>query len=291
MSQVRVLSPLLQGTTSPPPVEPRTVRGRPASVLRYPARGCARDQPPGSSVLLGVRGRRTCCGRGRTPGRAHLFPPRRAPPPRPRDRPGPEDGGAMRARRATLREASLSAPICTCMCEIPSRRGVIRPRADAPAPTDGSTLGSAPRRTCRRTSCRPRPLSRRSRARAPTLPGRRGRAIVGVAHREHTGLQRESLGAVWIAGPVQPLVVVAHEPTDPGREAEPAEEGVAPDGVLLDERVLGVVEGTRFFSTSSGTESLPMSCSSAPVASSRRRAGGSPSSSPTSTASSATRRV
>ena len=69
--------------------------------------------------------------------------------------------------------------------------------------------------------------------------------VVDVADGEHARLEREDGGAVRVAGAVQPLVVVAHEAPDAGRETEPAEERVAPDRVLLDERVLGIVERGR----------------------------------------------
>ena len=151
---------------------------------------------------------------------------------------------------------------------------------------------------------RPRTTGRTApgRAAAPARARRPGRAVdavrdervVDVADGQDARRDVELVAgqAARVAGAVEPLVVVEHEPPDGGREAaEVAQQALAGLGVLADLRELGVVERAGLGSTADGTASLPMSCSSPPSASTRSRRRGSPSDSPTCTASIATRRV
>src|SRR5215213_2882698 len=226
----------------------------------YAASGCAPRPAARSSALPGARGLRTCCGSGRTP-RARPFPPR---PLFKADRrcafrgsahPDPVAAqglgcGAMRLRLAALREDSVGAVNIAGACAQCNAIG-------STGALDGDELGRdrpAVEHTAESLDAPAVELVARVLAqkcdRPLVAPGFavdavRAERVVDIADCEHLRLEREQRRAVRIAASVQPLVMVAHEPPDPGREAESAEESVTPHRVLLDDRVLLVVQGSR----------------------------------------------
>ena len=118
--------------------------------------------------------------------------------------------------------------------------------------------------------------------------------VVDVADRQDPSVERDR-GAddpPRVAGAVESLVMIENEPPDGFAEAELPESLGSRFGVALDcASNSSAVSLPGFLRIESGTASLPMSWTIAPVASSLNRTGESPSSSPTCTARNATRRV